>query len=68
MTDVKILVGESNINLVKLTDSNLWMEPTTTKSDADFWIERFKSQKVPFVLAQYDTELMNEKKEKMYLS
>ena len=66
MTDVKILVGESNINLVKLTDSNLWMEPTTTKSDADFWIERFKSQKVPFVLAQYDTELMNEKKEKMY--
>lgn len=51
---------------VKLTDSNLWMEPSTKRIDADFWVERFKFQKIPFILAQYDTELTNEKNEKMY--
>ena len=66
MNNVKILEGEENLNLVKLSDPNLWMEPTTVRSDLDFWIKRLKQQRVPFVFAQYDTELMNAKSEKMY--
>lgn len=66
MNNVKILAGSEFLSKVKVTDSNLWMEPTTKKDDTSFWVERFTSQRLPFVLAQYDTELMNDKNEKMY--
>jgi len=68
MNNFKILDTntEPNLKTIKLTDSNLWMEPSTKKEDAQFWVERFKDQKVPFILAQYDTEMMNDKNEKMY--
>ena len=67
MNNIKILDGGGeNLKTVKLTDANLWMEPSTKREDAEFWVERFKGQKVPFVLAQYDTEMLNAKNEKMY--
>jgi hypothetical protein len=68
MNNLKIIDtnAKNALKTIKLTDSNLWMEPSTKKEDADFWVKRFKFQKVSFILAQYDTELMNEKNEKMY--
>ena len=51
---------------IKLVESNLWMDPTTKKEDLSFWVERFKDQRINFVLMQFDTELMNDKREKMY--
>lgn len=58
--------NEPNLKTIALRESNLWMEPTTIKSDTEFWVRRFKSEKIPFVLVKYDTELRNEKNEKMY--
>lgn len=55
-----------NLKTIKLVESNLWMEPTTKREDLDFWVKRFNEQNIPFVLMQFDTELMNEKREKMY--
>lgn len=68
MTNIKIITSseENILKKVKLTDANLWMEPTIKKEDADFWIHRFKDQRIPYVLAQYDTELVNAQNEKMY--
>lgn len=65
MINIKIIASSEN-NKIKLTDANLWMEPTVKKEDTDFWIHRFKDQRIPFVLAQYDTELVNSQNEKMY--
>lgn len=58
--------NESNLKTIALREANLWMEPTTSKADTEFWVKRFKSEKIPFVLAKYDTELRNDKNEKMY--
>lgn len=68
MTNIQILDTneEPNLKTIVLRESNLWMEPTTDKSETDFWTKRFKFQKIPFVLVQYDTEMLNSKKEKMY--
>lgn len=70
MNNIQILDSNENglppLKTIALKESNLWMEPSTKKDDARFWIERFRSQRVPFIFAQYDTELINEKNEKMY--
>lgn len=70
MNNIKIIDSNENgvppLKTVKLVEANLWMEPSTKRADTDFWIERFKSQRVPFILAQYDTEMLNAQNEKMY--
>ena len=70
MNNIKVLDSNKNgippLKTIAIKESNLWMEPTTKKSETDFWVERFRSQRIPFILAQYDTELLNEKNEKMY--
>lgn len=70
MNNIKVLDrnenGISPLKMIAIKEANLWMEPTTKKSETDFWVERFRSQRIPFILAQYDTELLNEKNEKMY--
>ena len=68
MTNIQVLDtnNEPNLKTIPLRESNLWMEPTTKREDTAFWVKRFKHEKVPFVLVQYDTELLNERKEKMY--
>jgi len=70
MNNIKVLDSNENgvppLKTIALKETNLWMEPTTKKEDAQFWIERFRSQRIPFIFAQYDTELITEKNEKMY--
>ena len=70
MNNVKILDSNENgippLKTIALKEANLWMEPTTKKEETMFWVERFRSQRVPFILAQYDTEILNAKNEKMY--
>lgn len=70
MNNIKVLDSNENgippLKTIAIKEANLWMEPTTKKSETDFWVERFRSQRIPFILAQYDTELLNEKNEKMY--
>lgn len=70
MNNIKVLDSNENgispLKMIAIKEANLWMEPTTKKSETDFWVERFRSQRIPFILAQYDTELLNEKNEKMY--
>lgn len=70
MNNIKVLDSNENgippLKTIAIKEANLWMEPTTKKSETDFWVERFRSQRIPFILAQYDTELLNERNEKMY--
>ena len=70
MNNIKIIDSNENgvppLKTVKLVEANLWMEPSTKRADTDFWVERFKSQCVSFILAQYDTEMLNAQNEKMY--
>jgi hypothetical protein len=68
MNNLKIIStsGESALKDIKLTPANLWMEPTFKKEDASFWVRRFESQRIPYVLAQYDTELDSAKYGRMY--
>lgn len=68
MTNLKLITtnDEPLLKTIAIRESNLWMEPSTKKGDFDFWVKRFKDQKVPFVLMQYDTEMLNDRNEKMY--
>ena len=70
MNNIKVLDSNENgvpgLKTIAIKKSNLWMEPTTDKNDTSFWVERLRSQRIPFILAQYDTEMLNDKKEKMY--
>lgn len=70
MNNIKIVETNENgippLKTIKLVEANLWMEPSTKREDTKFWVERFRDQRVPFIVAQYDTELMNSKNEKMY--
>jgi hypothetical protein len=63
---IKIIDGDKNLKAVKLTETNLWMEPSTKLDDVLFWVERFKSQRVPYVIAQFDMEMRNKENKKMY--
>ena len=68
MTNIELVDtnNEPNLKTIALREANLWMEPTISKADTEFWVKRFKSEKIPFVLVKYDTELRNDKNEKMY--
>jgi len=68
MKNIKVLDtnNEPLLKTIALRPSNLWSEPTTQREDQEFWVKRFKSQKIPFVLVQYDTELRNDENQKMY--
>lgn len=57
---------EASLKTIPLRQANLWMDPSPNKEDLRFWINRFRFKKVPFVLVQYDTEMLNANKEKMY--
>lgn len=54
-----------NLKTIKLVQYNLWMEPSPKRSDFDFWLKRFKDQKVPFCFVKFDTTLLNSMGEKM---
>jgi hypothetical protein len=68
MNNLKIIStsGESALKDIKLTPANLWMEPTLKREDTSFWVRRFESRRIPYVLAQYDTEFSSAKYGRMY--
>lgn len=70
MNNVKVLESNENglppLKTIVIKEANLWMEPSTKRADTEFWTERFRSNRTPFILAQYDTEILNERNEKMY--
>jgi hypothetical protein len=68
MNNLKIIStsGESALKDIKLIPANLWMEPTLKKEDVSFWVRRFESRRIPYVLAQYDTEFNSAQYGRMY--
>ncbi len=66
MDNLKILIQSPDSDKIKLVNSNLWSEVCTSRKDAEFWANHFSSRKVPFVMAQFDTTLLNKENQKMH--
>jgi len=66
MDNLKILIQSPDSDKIKITNSNLWSEVCTSRKDAEFWANHFSLRKVLFVMAQFDTTLLNKDNQKMH--
>lgn len=66
MDNLEVIQRSPSSEEIKLSNSNLWSEVCTKREDIIFWAEYFSKKNIPFVVAKFDTTVLNSKRQKMY--